>query len=268
MQPISSLHNKRVRHVKALASKARLRRSERKLILEGDRLIADALARGGAAELALYAPQRADYGVIAQLQKRKCTLLPVTEPILRHVSDTQQPPGILAVFHMPKPTIAQPCRRVLILDAISEPGNLGTILRSASAAGVELAILAPGCCDVYNGKTLRAAMGAHFRLPIVEASWSEIADFCRELRVYATRAAADCPYTNVDWAGDWALVLGNEAHGLSQAARRLAACEIAIPMAQASESLNVASAAAVILFEAQRQRLRSDSTLVGALAVD
>ncbi|MCY4466001.1 MAG: RNA methyltransferase [Chloroflexi bacterium] len=268
MDPISSTQNKRVRHVKALVNRARLRRSERKLILEGDRLIADALARGGAAELALYSPQRADYGVIAQLQERGCTLLPVTESILRHVSDTQQPPGILGVFHIPKPSISQPCQRVLILDAISEPGNLGTILRSASAAGVELAILAPGCCDVYSGKTLRAGMGAHFRLPIVEASWQEIADFCRELQVFATRAAADCAYTSVDWTGDWALILGNEAHGLSQAARKLAACEIAIPMAQSSESLNVASAAAVILFEAQRQHLHSDSTLAGLSVVD
>lgn len=268
MDPISSTQNKRIRHIKALATKARLRRGERKLILEGDRLIGDALAQGGAVELALYSPQRADYGVIAQLQRRGGTLLPVTESILRHVSDTQQPPGILAVFHIPKPPIAQPCRRVLILDAIGEPGNLGAILRSASAAGVELAILAPGCCDVYSGKTLRAGMGAHFRLPIVEAGWREIADFCRELRIYATRAAAECAYTSIDWTDDWALIVGNEAHGLSKEARKLAGREIAIPMAQSSESLNVASAAAVILFEAQRQRLHSDSTLVGATAVD
>ncbi|MCY4146784.1 MAG: RNA methyltransferase [Chloroflexi bacterium] len=268
MQPISSTQNKRVRYVKSLANKARLRRGERKLILEGDRLIADALARGGAGELALYSPQRADYAVIAQLQKRGCALLAVTEAVLRHLSDTQQPPGILAVFHIPKPPIAQPCRRVLILDGVGEPGNLGTILRSASAAGVDLAILAPGCCDAYSGKTLRAGMGAHFRLPIVEANWREIADFCRGLQVYAARADADCLHTSGDWAGDWALIVGNEAHGLSQAARRLAAHEIAIPMARSSESLNVASAAAVILFEAQRQRLRSDSTLARASAVD
>ena len=268
MDPISSPQNKRVRYVKALAKRARLRRSERKVILEGDRLIGDALARGGAAELALYSLQRADYGVIAQLQRQGCALLPVTEGLLRQLSNTQQPPGILAVFHIPKPSISQPCRRVLILDAISEPGNLGTILRSATAAGVELAILAPGCCDVYSGKALRAGMGAHFRLPIVEADWREIADFCREMPVFAASATVDYPYTRVDWTSDWALILGNEAHGLSQAAQKLAAREISIPMAQASESLNVASAAAVILFEAQRQRSHSDSTLVGASAVD
>ena len=268
MDTISSPQNKRVRYVKALAKRARLRRGEGKIILEGDRLISDALARGGAAELVLYSPQRADYGIIAQLQRQACDLLPVTESLLRQVSDTQQPPGILAVFHIPKPTIAQPCRRVLILDAISEPGNLGTILRSASAAGVELAILAPGCCDVYSGKALRAGMGAHFRLPIVEASWREIAGFCRELAIFAASATVDCAYTSVDWTSDWALILGNEARGLSQAARKLPAREVSIPMAQASESLNVASAAAVILFEAQRQRRHSDSTLTGALAVD
>ncbi len=256
MDAISSTQNKRVRYVKSLQTKARLRRSERKLVLEGDRLIADAFSSGGRPDLALYSLENADFQVIAQLQNCKCELLPVSTEVLSFASDTQQPPGILAVFAIPKPPIPNPTSRVLILDAVREPGNLGTIMRTAAAAGVELAILAPGCVDPYNSKVLRAGMGAHFRLPVVEASWPEIANFCQDLTVYASSAESDCDYAAVDWQREWALILGNEARGVSQKARAVADQVIAIPMSDAAESLNVASAAAVFLFEARRQRRR------------
>ena len=256
MDVVNSTQNKRIRYVKSLQTKARLRRSERKLVLEGNRLIADALSRGGAPDFALYSLEHADYDVIAKLQERKCPLLPVSQDVLGYVSDTQQAPGILAVFYIPKPPLPQPATRVLILDAVREPGNMGTILRTAAAAGVELTILAPGCVDPYNSKVLRAGMSAHFRLPVVEATWAEIAAFCQDLTVFATSADAEVAYTAADWQTDWALILGNEARGVSRHARNFARRVISIPMSDAAESLNVASAAAVILFEAKRQRQR------------
>ncbi len=259
MDAISSTQNKRVRYVKSLQSKARLRRQARKLVLEGDRLIADALASGGKPELALYSLENADFEVIARLQNTRCELLPVTHDVLSFASDTQQPPGIVAVFAIPKPPIPQPSERVLILDAVREPGNLGTIMRTAAAAGVELAILAPGCVDPYNSKVLRASMGAHFRLPVVEAAWPEITSFCQDLAVYASSADSNTDYAAVDWRRGWALILGNEARGISRKAFSLAQEVISIPMSESSESLNVASAAAVLLFEARRQRRRSSS---------
>ena len=255
MDIINSTQNRRIRYIKSLRSKARLRRVERKLVLEGDRLIADALRHGGIPELALYVPEDANYHLVAQLQNKRCTLLPVSREVLLFVSDTQQPPGLLGVFHLPKPRIPQPTERILILDGIREPGNLGTILRSAAAAGMDLVILAPGCVDPYNAKVLRAGMGAHFRSPLVEASWKEIRGFCRDMPIYAAAADAEAKYTEIDWRGPWSLILGNEAHGISRGARALARTSIAIPMAGAAESLNVASAAAVILFEARRQDL-------------
>ncbi len=255
---ISSTQNKRIRYVKSLQTKGRLRRSERKLILEGDRLIADALRRGGKPAQAFYAPTQANYELIAQLQARNCPLQAVSEAVLRYASDTQQAPGLLAIFDLPRPRLPQLVARALILDGISEPGNLGTILRAAAAADAQLAILAPGCVDPYNPKALRAGMGAHFSLPVVEASWKEISAFCQDLPIYAASAAATKPYTQVDWRGSWALLLGNEAHGLSQPARKLARESVSIPLAAESESLNVASAAAVILFEARRQALLAD----------
>ncbi len=260
MDAISSTQNRRVRYVKALQTKARLRRSERKLVLEGDRLIADALSSGGQPELALYSLENADFHVIARLQESRCELMPVTHDVLSFASDTQKPPGIVAVFAIPKPPIPQPTARVLILDAVREPGNLGAIMRTAAAAGVELAILAPGCVDPYNSKVLRAGMGAHFRLPVVEATWPEISSFCQFLTIYASSADSDLDYTAVDWQGEWALILGNEARGISRKALSVAQNVISIPMVDAAESLNVASAAAVFLFEARRQLLRANSS--------
>lgn len=259
MNAISSTQNKRVRYVKSLQTKARLRRSERRLVLEGNRLIADALRRGAEPEILLYAPETADYELIARLQNTACTILPVKQDVLSYVSDTQHSPGLLAVFRMPKPPIPQSAEPVLVMDGISEPGNLGTILRTAAAAGVSLVILAPGCADPYNPKALRAGMGAHFMLPLVEASWKEIRGFCQDLAIRAATAGGDCAYSDVDWRDAWALILGNEARGLSAPAQQLAQRRISIPMSAEVESLNVASAAAVILFEARRQRLRAAS---------
>lgn len=256
MDIITSIQNKRIKYVKALQTKGRLRRSEKKLILEGDRLIKDALSGGGRPELTLYTPETADYELIAALQNRDCALLPVSEKILSHISDTRRTPGTLTVFHIPKPSLPKQPGRVLILDAVREPGNMGTIFRSAAAAGVELAILAPDCVDPYSSKVLRAGMGVHFRLPIVEAPWNEIRSFCEGLNVYNADASGETVYTDVDWQQPWALVVGNEAHGVSSDAKRFSRLRVKIPMSRAAESLNVASAATVILFEAKRQRLQ------------
>ena len=114
----------------------------------------------------------------------------MSEAVLRYVSDTQQAPGILAAFQLPRPPLPKRAERVMILDAVGEPGNLGAILRTAGAAGVDLAILAPGCVDPYNSKAVRAGMGAHFRLPIVEASWPEIGAYCRDLSAFMWRCQA------------------------------------------------------------------------------
>lgn len=255
MDIITSVQNKRVKYIKSLQTKGRLRRSEKKLILEGDRLIKDALHSGGRPDLALYAPESANYELIAILQNRNCELLPVNKDVLSHLSDTKRSPGILVLFQIPKPPIPNPPERVLILDAVREPGNMGTILRSAAAAGLDIAILAPDCADPYSAKILRAGMGVHFRLPVTEAKWQEIRAYCAGLSVYSADADGEAIYTEVDWRQPWALVVGNEARGISSQARRISQSSVSIPMSHQAESLNVASAAAVILFEAKRQRM-------------
>lgn len=255
MDTITSIQNKRVKYAKSLQTKARFRRTEKKIILEGNRLIHDALQRNAHPDYALYTPDNADYDLIATLQNKNCTLLPVGGDVLKHVSDTQQSQGIIGIFYIPKPPLPKSPQRILIMDSIREPGNMGTILRTAGAAGVDLVILSPNCVDPYNPKVLRAGMGAHFRVPIAEATWQEIQIFCDDLAIYSATADGETPYTDVDWTQAWAFIVGNEAHGISKESRHLSQAEISIPMASETESLNAAIATAVILFEAQRQRL-------------
>jgi TrmH family RNA methyltransferase len=127
------------------------------------------------------------------------------------------------------------------------------MLRTAAAAGVQLAILSPGCAEPYNPKALRGGMGAHFRLPVVESSWADIAAYCESMAIYLADGGGEADYADVNWTQPWALVIGSEAHGISEAAAALGQTRVRVPMAAKTESLNAAMAAAIILFEAQRQ---------------
>lgn len=254
-EAITSLQNNRVKLVHQLQNKARARRKERKIVLEGTRLISDALSQHHRPAFIFYEPSNADYNLIAQIQGTKATLYEVTTEIMQHLSDTQNPQGIIAVFPIPRPALPEKAERVLILDAIREPGNMGTILRTAGAAGVQLVILAPKCVDPYNAKVLRSGMGAHFRVPVIEASWQEIRGYCADMNRYFAAGDGDKSYSDVDWTESWALVIGNEAHGVGENAESIQGERISIPMASETESINAAVATGVILFEAQRQFL-------------
>jgi RNA methyltransferase, TrmH family len=248
---ITSTQNNRVKLVAALQTQAKSRRKEAKIALEGMRLVRDAIESGQSPDFVLYTPDlnglTLDPGTEA---------IPVTNEVMRHVSDTQQPQGIIGVFPMPEPSLPEKPERILILDAIRDPGNLGTILRAAAAAGVQAAILSPDCVDVYNPKVLRAGMGAHFRLPIAELPWERIAVYCQPLQLYLADSRGDVAYDAADWSTPWALIIGSEAHGVGAEAERLAKSRLYIPMAAETESINAAVAAGIILFEAARQRKR------------
>lgn len=251
MDPITSTTNPRVKLVTVLQGRARARRKEGKFALEGVRLITDALASGAVPSFVLYTPGAAD-ALVAGLAD-VCETLPVDAAVMRHITETQTPQGVVAVFPLPTPTLPDSPARVLMLDALQDPGNVGTMIRTAAGAGCDAVVLAPGCADPYNPKVVRAGMGAHFRVPVVEMDWGEIAALGIS-NVYLAAGEAETPYDTVDWRGRWALVIGSEAHGAGAAARGLATTPIMIPMARATESLNAAAAAAVMLFEAARQR--------------
>jgi RNA methyltransferase, TrmH family len=253
MDPITSLQNPRVKLAHGLQTRPRTRRKERKIALEGLRLVRDAVERGHKPDFIFFDPKNVDYNLLAELQERKFEVLPVTNEIMQHISDTEHPQGVFGVFPMPFPPMPRSPRKILIFDNVRDPGNVGGMLRTAAAAGVEVAVLSPGCADPYNPKALRSGMGAHFRIPTVEAAWEEIASYCENLNVYLADADGELSHDAVNWTERWALVVGSEAHGISPEAEALNGRRVKIPMAAQTESLNASIAAAVILFEAQRQ---------------
>ncbi len=253
---ITSSDNARIKQVRGLLTQAKQRRQEQKYVLEGVRLIEDALLAGVQPDFVLYRPDAelkisAAASLLSRLQAQNTTCL-VTEPTLfNKLSDTQNPQGILAVCPLPELTPRQPLSLVLILDGIGDPGNLGSALRTAGAVGVDLVILSPDTVDPFNPKVVRGGMGAHFRLPILQQTWPEIGQL--GLPMVIADADGERHIFEVDWTTPVALVVGNEAHGPSQNARALASEVVRIPMVSA-ESLNAAMAASVILYEIFRQR--------------
>jgi len=249
------LANPKVKYVRRLQTERRFRHQENAFVVEGQRWFADLIRLALTPELVFCTEswrRAADNAYI--LQQLPVPIQLVSEPIMAAMSDTQSPPGLLAV--VPMPTISIPDRPslLLILDEITNPGNLGTILRSAAAAGVEVVLLGPGCVDPYNPKVVRGSMGAHLRLPIRQEGWSEMTRWVEGISLWLASAAGEVDYTAVDWRQPAALIIGNEARGVGEEAMRLATGRISIPMHTATESLNAAVAASVILFEASRQR--------------
>lgn len=250
---ITSLQNEKVKLARMLQENTRTRRKEGKVVLEGVRLVRDALQAGQSPDFVLYTSDVRDEGLLRLLISIGIEPLPVSEAVMRHISETQQPQGVLAAFPMPQASLPQQLDHVLILDSIRDPGNLGTILRTAAAAGVDLVLLSPACVDVYNPKVLRGGMGAHFRVPVIEMNWGEIGHITQGLHIYIAASDGEARYDRVDWSGRWAIIIGSEAHGAGDEARQLAQMTISIPMASDSESLNAAIAAGVILFEARKR---------------
>jgi RNA methyltransferase, TrmH family len=237
-----------------------VRRSERSLFVEGVRLVSTALQAGAALRLALFAPEQLQAtpegsALLAELEGRpRCH--PATPAVVAAAADTQHPQGVVAAVAWPE-LEPQPGLR-LVLDGLQDPGNVGTLLRSAEAAGVGLVLGARGGADVYSPKVVRAAMGAHFSLPLrADLEWDAIgAELGSCPLVYAADAEATMPYFAADWRQPAALIVGSETRGLSEEGQAWATHRIAIPMAGRAESLNAGVAGSVILFEALRQRTR------------
>ncbi len=272
---IDSPTNPTVKSLRALATGPRQRREAGLFLAEGVRVVWDALEAGHVPQMCLYdaeALRKTERGralarrLEALSRSEKGRVFEATPRALAAAGDTQHPQGVVAAFPLPQwpaPKSGDRPALALVCDDIQDPGNLGTILRTAEAAGVSAVWLTQRCVDLYSPKVVRAAMGAHFRLACFpEASWAEIEVALAALRiardkVYAAEAEASISYDRADWTAPCALIVSNEAHGLGEEARRLATRGgglLSIPMLGGTESLNAAIAAAVILFEALRQR--------------
>jgi TrmH family RNA methyltransferase len=257
---ITSVSNPKLKLIRNLQAKRAAREAEGLFVVEGARLIEEAARAPGAPRLALYVDgldPRAQ-AALEQLRVRGAALELATTQVMAAASGTETPPGLLAVVPLPVLEPLAPLTLALVLDGLRDPGNLGTILRTADAAGVQAVFLTPGTVDAYNPKVVRAAMGAHFHLPVVALGWDALAQRLAGLALWLAEARAGEAYPRVDWRAPSALMIGSEANGPSQAARRLALGRVSIPMPGRAESLNAAVAAGIILFEAARQRAQSE----------
>ncbi len=254
---ITSPANEKIKFARSLARKKE-RVASGRILLEGTRLIQEAVNARLTPAMVFY--ERAAFdrdahtrALVIAMQKQTREVFEVTPQVMHALADTETPQGISAVFPPPPLTPPSTLALVLVLDRIRDPGNLGTILRTAWAANVSAVLLAPETADAFNPKVVRAGMGAHFHLPLLTVSWDEIVSRMQGIsRIYLSDAAATLDYTRADWTPPVALIVSNEAEGASADARRLATQTLSIPMPGSAESLNAAVAAGILLFQAIR----------------
>ena len=264
---ITSTRNSQVRALRSLRQR-RGRLARGWYLAEGIRLVEEAMKAGLSPALVLFNPsalRRTERGtaLLRQLEALDAGASPATDAVIAAASDTRTPQGVVAALPLPatddaplQGPLALHGTLCVVLDGVQDPGNLGTILRAAWAAGVTEVLTTPGTADPFGPKAVRAGMGAHLHLRLLpDRSWDQVAALAIDRDVLLATAHGDTRYDAVDWRRPGLLILGSEAHGPAPAAARLATARVYIPMANGVESLNVAVAAAVLLFEYQRQQM-------------
>lgn len=253
---ITSSQNSKIQLVRSLLGRSKERRQNAALVVEGVRLLEEALAAGWRFRFALYSQALSERGwvLLQRLSETGVETEEVAEGLLTSTSDTKSPQGLLAVLELQALPVPQQIDFALILDEIRDPGNVGNLLRSAAAAGAQAVFLTPGSADAFSPKVIRAGMGAHFRLPIHTLEWDEIRAQLPGLKFVLTGMDAPLSCWQADLRQGLAIIIGGEAEGASEAARRICDERIHIPMAAGTESLNAAAAGAIVLFEVKRQR--------------
>lgn len=253
---ITSANNPLVKRIRSLQAKRRAREDEGVFVIEGLRLAREAVEASLPAELVLHTDHLDERGraIVNALARLGARVEITSSEVMRACSSAETPPGLLAVLPLPRHPLPRPMTLVLVAAGISDPGNLGTLLRTALAAGVEVVFLTEGSVDPFNPKTVRAGMGAQLRLPILTAAQEELAGHLDRLQVWLAEAHGGTGYFAVDWRGPSALIVGGEAYGPPPWIEALAGGRVSIPMPGKVDSLNASIAAAVILFEIVRQR--------------
>lgn len=265
IQPLDSADNKTLRQVKRLSQSHPARKKSGESIVEGPRLIEEALSCGLTPRLVVYSPkwvERAEgRSFLVRLQALSIHLFYVTDRLFDEMSQVETPQGIMAVIPTPEGAsleglLASNCGLLLfpVAAGIQDPGNLGTLMRAALAAGAQAFGVAKGTVEPFNPKCIRASAGAVFRLPVVHLQDNWL-DQVRQAGIGVRTTAVDGgkPYFAADWKAPVALVLGNEGQGLSEEWTDWPDV-VTIPMSPASESLNVSMAGAILLFHAAYQR--------------
>ena len=254
---ITSVNNLKIKHVINLLKHSKLRREEKLFVTEGLRIFEetpDDIIKECFVTERFYG-EYTDKGRLKSLP-----LEIVAEDVFKKMSDTVCPQGVLTVVkaktysYNPEETEKA---LMLLLEDIQDPGNLGTLIRTAEGAGVSMVVMSKGTVDIFSPKVIRSTMGAIFRVPFMYVE--SMPDFEAELKkadisVYAAALNEQCDYTGADYTKPCAILIGNEGNGLSKEAIENAGETVTIPMCGKVESLNAAVSGAIIMYEANRQR--------------
>lgn len=257
---ITSKDNETIKHIKKLKEK-KYREEYHEYIVEGIKMIEEAINEGAKIKSIIICEDCKTQGAIPnelmyEIAKLNCIY--VAEKIFNTITDVINPQGIMAVIEKPQAkenTIDFSANVSLLLDNIQDPGNMGTILRTADSLNMKQIIVSKGSADVYNLKVVRSTMGAIFRVKVIEVE--NLATVIKEMKkhkikVYATDLQTDKSIYDVDYSKS-AIVIGNEANGVSSKVLEEASERIKIPMIGKTESLNAAVATSIILYEAFRK---------------
>lgn len=262
---ITSRQNPQVQYLKSLHQK-KYRDREGKFLIEGWRFVEEALNCGAPVEMLVFSSVGRDddryRGLMALATDRSIPELLLADNVFEIVVETEHPQGVAAIVGQWEPDLEPALRRnanplLLVVEGVRDPGNLGTVIRTADAAGVTGVVLLTGTADLFNGKTLRSTMGSLFHLPVKkDVTLPELIALLAShgLPLVAADVAGREPVFAVSMTGPLAIAVGSEATGISAALREAAKELVTIPMPGRAESLNVSVAAGILMFEAVRQR--------------
>ena len=248
---IVSPHNAHYKALKKLAESASARREQGQTLLDGEHLLLAYLAAGYTPRQIIVTESAQGHPLLARLPN--VPMLQLAPGLFNALSPVKTPTGLLLLVDIPKPIVPAAPQFIVLLEAIQDPGNLGAMLRSAAAAGVEAVYLSTGCADAWSPKVLRGGMGAHFATQIIEHA--DLIEVARAFPGKVCSAALNAPQSlfATDLASAVAFAIGNEGAGLSAELRAVANCAFSIPMPGHVESLNAAAALAICVFERVRQ---------------
>lgn len=260
---LTSLKNPKVKYVYKLRNR-RFREKEQKTLLEGYRELTRSSEYGMKVLEVYYCPSmflgENEFPLLESLREQGITTYEVTEPILEKIAYRERPEGLIAIAQIQSHTLEDiPLVEnglYLIAESIEKPGNLGSILRSADASGVNGIILCDKCTDIYNPNVIRASTGALFSVPLAECTAQEAYDWVREnnIKVLAATPHTDNIHTDANMTQSVAVAVGTEQSGLTDFWMNNADIKVKIPMLGKIDSLNVATATTIMLYEAARQR--------------
>lgn len=254
MKRIESTQNALVKHWKKLVTSKKDRDKSEEFIVEGFHLVEEALKTEGTI---LHLIVREDLELPTGWKTDNLQLIQVTKAVAKELIETEQSQGIFAHCRQPEHSEAEAAswKKLLFIDAVQDPGNIGTMIRTADAAGMDAVILGKGSADPFNPKTVRSAQGSHFHIPVVRGELGDWIDKMKSagIKVIGTGLQNAVDHYNVDPLNEFALIVGNEGSGVADEYLLQAETIVKIPLYGKAESLNVAIATGILLYTYGKQ---------------